>query len=204
VGLRGHRDEATYRSIIGSMLEEADRLATLVNRLLMLSRAETRQARVSLEPVALVELAEEVGAHLGVLAEEKSQSIAVERIAAPEAQADRIVLRQALICLVDNAIKFSPAGGEIRIRVAETPGAAILEVVDSGSGIPAESRDRIFDRFYRAETTGAGGSGLGLSIARGAVEAMGGRLTLEYSDGHGSVFRIALPRASAASRAIAV
>ena len=197
VGLREHRDDASYRAIIGSMLEEADRLASLVDRLLTLSRAETGQARLSIEDVDLRELADEVAGHLGVLAEEKRQTIAVERFGAPHAAADRMVLRQALINLVDNAIKFSPVGGRIRIRVADTDGEGVIEVIDSGSGIDAAARKRIFDRFYRADSgEDAPGTGLGLSIAKWAVEANGGHLTLEHSDAHGSTFRVTLPLAS--------
>ena len=196
VGLREHRRDAEYRSIIGSMLEEVDRLASLVDRLLTLSRAETGQATLSADDIDLGALSDEVASHLGVLAEEKKQSLTVERHGAPHVRADRLVLRQAVINLVDNAVKFSPVGGRVRIRVAETPREALLEVIDSGPGIDAESRARIFDRFYRAgESSGtASGTGLGLSIAKGAVEANGGRLTLETSGEAGSTFRIALPR----------
>jgi signal transduction histidine kinase len=199
VGLREHRDDASYRAIIGSMLEEADRLASLVDRLLTLSRAETGQAKLSIEDVDLRDLAEEVAGHLGVLAEEKRQTISIERFGAPHASADRMVLRQALINLVDNAIKFSPVGGGIRIRVAETDGEGIVEVIDSGSGIDAEARKRIFDRFYRAGDASEEppGTGLGLSIAKWAVEANGGHLTLEHSDAHGSTFRATLRRSAA-------
>src|SRR5687768_4363021 len=149
VGLRGHRDEAAYRGIIGSMLEEADRLASLVDRLLTLSRAETGQAPLSRERVDLRELAEDVAGHLGVLAEEKRQTIVVEAADAPEAMADRLLLRQALINLVDNAIKFTPAGGRVRIRVSERSGEGLFDVIDSGPGVPPRDRARIFDRFYR-------------------------------------------------------
>jgi signal transduction histidine kinase len=198
VGVREHRDEVAYRGIIGSMLEEADRLASLVDRLLTLSRAETGQAKLSLEVFDLHELAHEVAGHLDVLAEEKRQSISVERIGTPQAYADRVVVRQAVINLVDNAIKFSPVGGRIRIRVAEDADEATLDVMDSGGGIDAAARDRIFDRFYRVSNVPgeATGAGLGLSIAKGAVEANGGRLTLAASGADGSTFRIALPRAS--------
>ena len=107
------------------------------------------------------------------------------------------MLRQALINLVDNAIKFSPAGTRIVIRVFESAGKAVVEVVDNGPGIPAAARDRIFDRFFRAPSASgdAGGSGLGLSIAKSAVEANGGTLTLERSGDDGSTFRITVPRA---------
>ena len=196
VGLREHRGDAEYRSIIGSMLEEADRLASLVDRLLTLSRAEMGQVTSARDDIDLQALAEEVVSHLSVLAEERKQSIAVECFGTPRASGDRFAVRQAVINLVDNAIKFSPAGGRIRIRVAETPRDVVLDVIDSGPGIDAESRPRIFDRFYRARTaTGAApGTGLGLSIAKGAVEANAGRLTLEGSDAGGSTFRITLPR----------
>ena len=196
VGLRGHRDVSAYRSVIGSMLEEADRLASLVDRLLTLSRAETGQAHLSRQAIDLRELAENVVSHLSVLAEEKRQTIAIEgrRV---DALADRLILRQALINLVDNAIKYSPAGGRILIRVDGIGEDAVVDVVDSGHGIPDEARRRIFDRFYRVEDGGAThGAGLGLSLARGAVEANGGRLTLETTGPGGSTFRITIPRAS--------
>ena len=204
VGLREHRDDAAYRTIIGSMLEEADRLASLVDRLLTLSRAETRQARLSTDEFDVREMADEVASHLEVLAEEQGQSIEVEHVGAPQAYADRFVVRQALINLVDNAIKFSPRGGLIRIHVAETAEEAIVDVIDSGKGIEPSARDRIFDRFYRAADSATTGAGLGLSIAKGAVEATGGRLTLAASSAGGSTFRIALPRAIRPRRARAV
>ncbi|HEY6360826.1 MAG TPA: ATP-binding protein [Vicinamibacterales bacterium] len=196
VGLREHRGDAEYRSIIGSMLEEADRLASLVDRLLMLSRAETGQSKFSRDDVDLQALADEVAAHLGVLAEEKKQTLAIECLGTPHARADRLVLRQAVINLVDNAIKFSPVGGRVRMRVADGVRTVTLDVIDSGPGIDAEARTRIFDRFYRAATvTGAApGTGLGLSIARGAVEANAGRLTLESAEPGACTFRVTLPR----------
>ena len=201
VGLRGQRDEHAYRGIIESMLEEVDRLTHLVDRLLTLSRAETGQAPLSPEVVHLQALAEEVAQHLSVLAEEKQQQIVVERRAAPDALADKQVLRHALINLVDNAIKFTPRGGGVRIRISETPSLAIFDVIDTGPGIPETARPHIFDRFYRAdERAGVRGSGLGLSIAKGAVEANGGRLTLEASGPSGSTFRITMPRVAPARR----
>ena len=202
VGLREHRDDAEYRSIIGSMLEEADRLASLVDRLLTLSRAETGESKVAHDDVDFRALAEEVAAHLSVLAEEKKQTISVECLGTPAARADRLAMRQAVINLVDNAIKFSPVSGRIVIRVAETPRGLVLDVIDSGPGIEAESRTRIFDRFYRAATAagGAPGSGLGLSIAKGAVESSAGRLTLASTGADGSTFRITLPLRDASGR----
>ena len=195
VGLRGHRDEQAYRTIIGSMLEESDRLAGLVDRLLALSRAESAPEKAHREPLNLSQLAEEVALHLGVLAEEKRQTIVVKSAPSAEAVGDRVGLRQAMINLVDNAIKFTPPGGTIQLVVRDAPDAVSLDVIDSGPGVPAESRDRIFDRFYRGDASGKG-SGLGLSIASKAVESSGGRLTLESSGPAGSTFRIALAHPS--------
>jgi heavy metal sensor kinase len=195
VGLRGRRDEAAYREIIGSMLEEVDRLSLLVDRLLTLSRAETGQEKLTIDIIELGNLADEVADQLGVLAEEKGQSIVVEHAAQPRWMGDPLVLRQALLNLVDNAIKYTPEGGRITIRVDRSAAGAIIDVVDDGPGIPLELQRRIFDRFYRVDKSRSrekGGTGLGLSIAKSAVEINGGRLTLE--PGHqGSTFRITLP-----------
>jgi len=196
VGLRaGRRDEASYRAVIGSMLEETDRLSVLVDRLLSLSRAETHQATLTPDSVSLVELAEDVVGHLGVLAEEKGQSLSVDATGRPTAVIDRVVLRQALINLVDNAIKFTPSGGQVSVRVTSDDGTAVVDVTDTGPGIPSEARERIFDRFFRGDELAASGTGLGLSIAKGAVEANGGQLTLERSDAQGTTFRIRLSKA---------
>lgn len=200
VGLREHRDGNAYREIIGSMLEEADRLGRLVDSLLTLSRADTGQVKLTLEYVDLTELAHEVTNHLGVLAEEKRQSLSVEATAPVYATVDRLVLRQAVINLVDNAIKYTPEGGCVRVVVRDQPSGPTLEVIDTGPGIAAEYRERIFDRFYRvdkARSRGLGGTGLGLSIARWAVEAHGGRIGLESEEGKGSIFQIRLPSTQA-------
>jgi two-component system, OmpR family, sensor kinase len=135
-----------------------------------------------------------------VLAEEKRQTLVVESQDAPTTVADRQVLRHALINLVDNAIKFTPQGGQVRVRVSATPSQAVIDVADSGPGIPVEARGRIFDRFYRVDDGAKTGTGLGLSIARGAVDACGGRLTLEESGPSGTTFRITLPRTLVARR----
>ena len=175
------------------MLEEADRLASLVDRLLTLSRAETGQATLSPEPVNLRALVDDIAENLGVLAEEKRQTLVLPSSGAPQALVDRLTLRQALINLLDNAIKFTPPGGRIEVRIAESPSQVVIDVVDSGPGISDEARARIFDRFYRGGSD-VSGTGLGLSIAKGAVEANGGRLSIELTGPAGTTFRISLPR----------
>ena len=207
VGLREHRDEAAYRAIIGSMLEEADRLSGLVDRLLTLSRAESGQAKLSVELVDLHDLAEDVVSYLGVLAEEKRQTLTIECVGAPKGLGDRLVLRQSLINLVDNAIKYTPVGGRIQLRVSEASGGPSIAVIDNGPGIAADVESRIFDRYDRgrqSDSSDVGGSGLGLAIAKWAVEASGGELTLERTSAGGSTFRITLPRPDPGSDARAV
>jgi heavy metal sensor kinase len=197
VGLREKRGEGEYREIIGSMLEEVDSLSRLVDRLLLLSRAETGDAMLTREDVNLTALVEDVVAQLDVLAEEKQQSIGIEAGTAAHWTGDRMVLRQALINLVDNAIKYTQSSGRIVIRVAELGKNKVIDVVDNGPGIPEELRSRVFDRFYRVDKSRSrenGGTGLGLAIAKSAVEVQGGTLSLEPSGGGtGSVFRITLP-----------
>lgn len=198
IGLRGKRDASDYREVIGSMLEEVDRLSLLVDRLLTLSRADSGEAMLARDRVDLCALAREVTTQLEVLAEEKQQSLTVEAAGPSLCMGDPMVLRQALLNLVDNAIKYSPVGGQIVVRVSTFPsGLAVLDVSDTGPGIPVEMRPRVFDRFYRADRSrsreNGGGTGLGLSIARWAVEVNGGQLTLENGEGPGATFRITLP-----------
>src|SRR5207253_8847402 len=135
-----------------------------------------------------------------VLAAEKQQRISVEANPTLIVSGDRLLLRQALINLIDNAIKYPPAEAEILVRVAAgKDNQLIVEVVDRGPGVPQEHRSRIFDRFYRVDSARSpewGGAGLGLAIARWAVEIHGGQITLQSVEGQGSTFRVALPAAS--------
>jgi heavy metal sensor kinase len=200
VALQGPRDAAAYRDVIGSMLEEVDRLTRLVESLLTLTRAESGRIQPTREVVDLGELAANVVDHLRVLAEEKDQHLAVDVRALVRLECDSAILRQGLINLLDNAIKYTPTKGSIEVRVGEiASGEVAVEVKDTGPGIAAPDRDRIFERFYRvdaARSRESGGLGLGLAIARWAVEANGGRIEVESDEGQGSVFRIVFPRES--------
>ena len=203
VGLREHHDATSYQHVIESMLEEADRLTRLVDRLLLVSRTDSGELRLTLETIHLGKLADEVAALLSVLAEEKHQIMLIEHVSSPKCQGDQVTLRQAVINLVDNAIRYTPSGGTIRVRISESTAHAMLEVCDTGSGIPENDRLRVFDRLYRgAHGVDATGSGLGLSIARWAVEANHGKLTYECLHGQGSVFRINLPLESSPTSSV--
>ncbi len=196
VGLEEPREASAYRDVIGNMLEESDRLAQLVDSLLLLSRADAGQVTFHRETVDLAAIASEVVAHLGVLAEEKQQKVRVDASGVIDVHVDRLAVRQALINLLDNAIKYGPDQSDILVEVRGEGTVGMLDVVNQGPGIPPEHANRIFDRFYRADPArarGDGGAGLGLSIARWAIEANGGTLRL-MSSGQGETrFRITLP-----------
>jgi heavy metal sensor kinase len=197
VGLQEAGTISSCREVIGSMLEETDRLTKLVDSLLVLSRADARTMPLTRERTDLAVLANEVSDCLQVLAEEKEQSLSVVAPQPVFVVADRTTLRQALINLLDNAIKFTPAKGYIQVAVETSPqGEAIVAVSDDGPGIPTEHRERIYERFYRVDkgrSREIDGAGLGLSIAQWAVNVNNGRIELESLDGKGSTFRIHLP-----------
>ncbi len=195
VALRGRHDAEGYREVIGSMLEEVDRLTRLTDELLTLARADAGEARLRREAVDVAALAREVAEHLAVLAEEKEQRIVVAALPAV-VQGDRTVLRQALVNLAVNAVKYSPPRTAVRIEAGRRDGAVVLEVADEGPGIAPEHRERIFERFYRIDKSRSremGGTGLGLALVKWAAEAHGGRVELDSEVGRGSTFCVVLP-----------
>jgi heavy metal sensor kinase len=197
VALRGPSDADAYGAALASMLEEVDGLTVVVDRLLTMARAEAGHLTLSPEAVDLSELAEDVASELRVLAEEKQQTLTVVAHGRPRGSADPLVLRQSVVNLVDNAIKYTPEGGQVRLELWDDTAAAVVEVSDTGPGIPAPAQGRIFDRFYRGAPASRGpapsGAGLGLSIAKWAVEANGGHIKVKSTSG-GTTFRITLPR----------
>jgi heavy metal sensor kinase len=196
----GNREE--YRDTIGSMLEEVNRLTALVDSLLTISRADA--GRIQLHPTMfpVMGLAREAAGLFEVLADEKGLQIALAGEEGVSFTGDRIFLRQALVNIIHNAVKYSPAGGSISVSVRGTPAGSIqVEVADTGPGIPPEHFARIFDRFYRVDESRSrefGGAGLGLSIAQWAVRVHGGDIRLLPTPGGGCTFQIHLPSSAAA------
>jgi heavy metal sensor kinase len=197
VGLQEGDGPEFYRDLVGSMLEETDRLRALVENLLTLTRVEGGQFQPAPEPIRLSELASETADRLRILAEERDQELQVKIESDPEVVADREMIRQAVMNLLDNAIRNTPGGGSIRVVVNTLPGGeGCLEVRDTGQGIPQEHLEHIFERFYSIAGTPGDephGSGLGLAIAEQAVAMNGGHIEVESEVGAGSVFRIVLP-----------
>jgi len=195
--LRETRTPPEYKDAMGSMLEEVDRLTRLVDTLLKLSRGDAGTIRLTRDVLDLGDLTREVVSSLGILAEERQQRLQVVAAEDVRVSADRLVLRDAITNVVDNAIKYGPARSTIDVRVDADAEQATVTVRDAGPGVPAEHRERVFDRFYRVDegrSREMGGTGLGLAIAKWAVEANGGQISLDTAT-TGSVFRITLPRA---------
>ena len=191
----GTREE--YRDTIGSMLEEVNRLTALVESLLTISRADA--GRIELHPTifSAMDLAREAAGLFEVLIEEKRQCITIDGDENATVAADRMFLRQALVNILHNAVKFSPSGGAISVHVErQSAGRVRLEVTDSGPGIAPEHAKRIFDRFYRVEESRSretGGAGLGLAIAQWAVREHGGEIEVVPAPRSGCIFQISLP-----------
>jgi heavy metal sensor kinase len=198
LGLQEQRDANGYREVIGSMLEEVDRLSRLVDGLLTLARGETGRFSAQRQPEDLSARCRDVVECLRVLAEDKRQRMSFDAPTALTVNVDHDTLRLALMNLVANAIRFTPEGGDIKVQLRAHDGQAVaIEVRDNGPGIAREHQAHLFERFYRIDRSRAhdtGGTGLGLAIARWAIEANNGRIELDSEPGHGSVFRIILPR----------
>jgi heavy metal sensor kinase len=200
VGLQREISPAEYRDVIGSMLEEVNRLTRLVDHLLTLSRADAGTVEFHRSVFPVRELAGEALALLQVLVEEKSQQVSLHGGEDILAEGDRLFLRQALVNILHNAVQYSPAGARIAVTIRrDGAGRTVLQISDNGPGIPAEHARHIFERFYRVDQSrnrARGGAGLGLAIARWAVEAHGGTISLESQPGEGSTFQILLPAPS--------
>ncbi len=196
VALQEDLDAAAYRDRIGSMLEDVERLTRLVDSLLTLTRADAGQVSLGRMPIDVDCLAERAVDDMRPLAEERNQVLTVAAGGRARILADEATVRLALVNLLDNAIKYTPESGAVAVRSYLRGGEAVVEVVDSGPGIPSGEGGRIFERFYRAEKGrpgGPGGAGLGLAIAKWAAEANGGRVEWESRESQGSTFRLVFP-----------
>jgi heavy metal sensor kinase len=193
VALRDGNDPAALRETIGSMLEEAQRLTDLVDALLTLARMDATKADAARGELNVATLLEEVRDQFEVLANEKRQTIAVTSDDDITVRADRTLLHLALVNLVHNAIQHGPVDSKISITAVRSARKIDISVKNNGPGIPREYHEKIFERFFRvdkARSRAQGGAGLGLAIARQAVERIGGRIVLESNSDRGSVFRI--------------
>jgi PAS domain S-box-containing protein len=184
------------REFLAIVQRNANRLLALVGDLLFLAQIEAGKLSLEVDAVDLSALAAESVETARPLAEEKDITLTLATSPLPRLAGDRARLAQLLDNLVSNAVKFTPQGGRVDVRASSSRGNAILEVRDTGMGIPAEEQEHVFERFFRtsrATEQAIQGTGLGLAISRAIVHAHGGQITLASSDGEGATFRISIP-----------
>jgi signal transduction histidine kinase len=184
-------------AVLSVMLQQSERLSRLIEQLLDLSRLESGDVPLELEPVQLAPLVDRVVREIEVTRPD-SHVVVSKQIPAdlPAVEADRERIHQVLFNLLDNAFRFTPAGGRITVRASQHGHLCEVSVEDTGPGIPLEHLPFVFERFYRVDPSrsrGDGGTGIGLAIARSVVEAHDGRIWVESTVGKGSGFRFVLP-----------
>ncbi len=186
------------RDTLDSLLDEIQRLAKIVDGLSLLTRADTGQLILKRQPVPLAQLMRESFDDALILAEPQRISVALTECAELRVLGDRHRLRQLLLNLTDNAVKYNHPGGTIRMTLRRVQGWAEISVSNTGPGIPPALQTRVFDRFFRADPAGdraAEGCGLGLSIAQGIAQAHGGTIQARSEPGKETVFVVRLPLA---------
>jgi heavy metal sensor kinase len=195
IALRSKRSQEEYVDVMKSALEEIERISLLVEGLLLLARSDAGVLKMDCKPLDLMIVTEEVLNQLAPLASSKPVTLVLGHVEPLQISGDPVHLRRLLFNLVDNAVKYTPPEGSVRVSIDREDGWARLSVADTGIGIPAQDRDRIYQRFFRSADarSAQGGSGLGLSIVKSITEAHGGRIDLETSQGKGSIFRVYLP-----------
>ncbi|HET6202015.1 MAG TPA: ATP-binding protein [Planctomycetota bacterium] len=179
-------------------LAEVGRLEALLQSLLLICRADEGRVALAREPVDLAALAREAVEFFGPLAEEHGITLGLVANGTAHVEGDPALLRRLVANLVDNALRYSAEGGEIRVRVAREAGSVRLDVADRGPGIDPAAREKVFERFFRSERARAlnpDGSGLGLALVRAVARAHGGEAAVAPNPGGGSVFSVDLPGA---------
>ena len=198
--LNRHRDEplSANGELFNDVRAEIARMERLTMDLLTLARSDQGGLELMTAPLELADLASDVVRRTTPLAQNAGVQLVLTGAAEATVEGDPDRLQQVLLIVVDNAIKHTPSGGRVEVRVRRTPTSGLLEVIDTGTGIAPEHLPRIFDRFYRADKARArerGGTGLGLAIAKMLVDAHGGHLSLSSTVGVGTHVTIALPLA---------
>ncbi len=196
IALRSERSHEEYVDVMKSALEEIERISLLVEGLLLLARSDAGVLKMDRKPLDLMTVIEDVLNGLAPLARARSVALSLGGIEPVEVPGDFVHLRRLLFNLVDNAIKYTPPGGAVKVSIGRTPEWAVLTIQDTGIGVSSEEQQKVFQRFYRsaeARSGAQGGSGLGLAIVKSIAEAFEGRVEIDSSPGKGSTFTVYLP-----------
>jgi heavy metal sensor kinase len=191
-----HRDEAEYRDTLKIVEEQAARLSRVVDDMFTLARADTGSYPIRTTPMYLDELIDEVVRATRVVAGTRKVSLETNLVTSAVFTGDEELIRRMIGNLIDNAVRHTPGGGNVRVELDETDTGYAIAVKDQGPGIPAEIRSQIFERFFRgdgARWSAQDGAGLGLALARWIARAHGGDVVLARSSPAGSTFVITLP-----------
>lgn len=194
--LRRPRPLEDYQSVLESNLEEIDRMTHIVDELLFLSRADMGEVKMESLPVALESLVEDIHRQATLLGQERNIEVVLGTVMPAVVQGDELRLRELLLNLVENAIKYSHAGGKVEIALLKAVQEARVSVTDHGIGIAPEDQQRIFNRFFRTDDARAHtkkGTGLGLAICAWIAESHKGRVEVASKRGQGATFTVILP-----------
>jgi signal transduction histidine kinase len=199
---RPTRNEAEYRESLAIVNDEGQRLTRMVEDLFTLARADAGESPLTVADFYLDESVNECIRSVRSLAAKKELEISYEAPSNEIAfRGDEALVRRMVLNLLHNAIKYTPAGGEVRVRVKENQGQCEVVISDTGPGIPAEAQPYVFDRFFRVdkarsrdESLNGSGAGLGLSIAQWVAKLHGGGIVLDRSSSAGTTFIISLPK----------
>jgi heavy metal sensor kinase len=196
LALRKPRSPEHYRELLSDVHASAQQMSQIVERLLTLARLDAGVDRLRVQSVDVAALAHQCAEVIRPLAEARGLKLTVKKPPPTLVQTDPDKLREIVSNLLHNAIQYNRSGGAIDLRVAHSPGTLEIEVQDTGIGIAAEVRERIFERFYRADPSRGGDdlhAGLGLAIVKEYIDLMGGSICVESTEGQGSTFRVLLP-----------
>ncbi|HKV48746.1 MAG TPA: ATP-binding protein [Candidatus Acidoferrales bacterium] len=197
LALRKSRGEGEYRETLSQILHETDKVSHLIENLLALARADSGAAQMGMERADISAILAEACDKSKLLAEEKGVALARNGASGPVwAQVNADSIERLFVILLDNAVKYTPAGGKIDVKLGTENGFATAEIRDSGIGISAEDMPHIFDRFFRADRARSrehGGVGLGLAIGKWIAEAHGGEIRVQSEPAKGSSFRVRIP-----------
>ncbi|MCX5804904.1 MAG: ATP-binding protein [Proteobacteria bacterium] len=195
VALRKDRENEDYKSILKSNLEEINRMAEIIDDLLLLSKAETKEVKLSFEDVSLRDLIADVCMNVKIFADNKGIGLMIKELEDVKIKGDELKLRRMFLNIVENGIKYTQPGGKVDISSSINNGYVQIDIKDNGVGIAEDDIKFIFDRFYRGDKSRKreSGSGLGLSISKWIAEMHKGTIEVKSGLSEGSLFSIKLP-----------